>query len=125
VVEDDARVREMTRRALEGAGYQVMEAETGDEALDVVARATDRVALVLTDVVMPGMSGPELARRVGGVAPGTPVLLMSGYPDGEIGRRGLPGADASFIQKPFTPEALLQTVRRAIAADGRRPGDPG
>ena len=125
VVEDDARVREMARRALEGAGYRVVEAETGDEALEVVARATDRVALVLTDVVMPGMSGPALARRMTGVAPGTPVLLMSGYPDGEIGRRGLLAPDASFIQKPFTPEALLQTVRRTIAADGRRPGDPG
>ena len=123
VVEDDTPVREIARRALEDAGYQVLEAGTGDEALEVVARTTDRIAMVLTDVVMPGMSGPEFARRIVEVAPGTRVLLMSGYPDGEIGRRGLLAPDASFIQKPFTPEALVRTVRRTIGPDGRSPGD--
>jgi PAS domain S-box-containing protein len=125
VVEDDARVREIARRALEDAGYRVLEAETGDQALECVARARDRIAMVLTDVVMPGMSGPELARRVGEVAPGTRVLLMSGYPDGEIGRRGLLAPEAGFIQKPFTPEALVRMVRRTIPPEGRSAVDNG
>jgi CheY-like chemotaxis protein len=111
-------VREIARRALEGAGYRVQEAATGQEALALIARATDRPGLVLTDVVLPGMSGPELALRVAELAPDTPVLLTSGYPDGEINRRGLLPPGAAFIQKPFTPEALVRMVRRVIAGDG-------
>jgi PAS domain S-box-containing protein len=118
IVEDEARVREIACRALEAAGYRVQEAATGQEALDLIARATDRPGLVLTDVVLPGMSGPELALRVAELAPDTPVLLTSGYPDGEINRRGLLPPGAAFIQKPFTPEALVRMVRRVIAGDG-------
>jgi CheY-like chemotaxis protein len=118
VVEDEPRVREIARRALEEAGYRVMEAESGPEALELLGRAEPRVGLVLTDVVLPGMSGPELAERVAELLPGTPVLLTSGYPDGEIGRRGLLAPGAAFIQKPFTPEALVSMVRQTLAADG-------
>jgi DNA-binding NtrC family response regulator len=119
VVEDEPRVRGIARRALEEAGYRVMEAESGHEAVELLGRPGVGVALVLTDVVLPGMSGPELACRVAELAPGTPVLLTSGYPDGEIARRGLLAPGAAFIPKPFTPEALVTAVRRAIAADGR------
>ena len=125
VVEDEPRVRAIARRALEGAGYRVLEAETGPEALELLRRPGAKVALVLTDVVLPGMNGPELACRVAELAPGTPVVLTSGYPDGEIGRRGLLAPGAAFLSKPFTPEALVAMVRRTIAADGRAPEAPG
>jgi nitrogen-specific signal transduction histidine kinase/ActR/RegA family two-component response regulator len=125
VVEDEPRVRGIARRALEGAGYRVLEAESGPEALELLRRPGAKVALVLTDVVLPGMNGPELACRVAELAPGTPVVLTSGYPDGEIGRRGLLAPGAAFLSKPFTPEALVTLVRRTIAADGRAPAARG
>jgi PAS domain S-box-containing protein len=124
IVEDEASVRAIARRALEAAGYRVHEAANGRDALDFIARGTQRLGLVLTDVVLPGMSGPELARRVGEVAPGTPILLASGYPDGEIARRGLLAPGAAFIQKPFTPEALVRKVRQVIGGNGAA-GIPG
>jgi FixJ family two-component response regulator len=73
-----------------------------------------RVALVLTDVVMPGMGGKDLAARIAQVSPGTPVLFTSGYTDGEIVRRGLLSPDAAFLQKPFTPDVLVRAVRERL-----------
>jgi PAS domain S-box-containing protein len=111
IVEDDSAVRQVTARALIEGGYRVLEAETGAQALELMAGKGNRPAIVLTDVVMPGMSGPELAAAVTRMAPGTPVLFTSGYPDGEILRRGLLEPGAAFLQKPFSPDALLQAVR--------------
>jgi CheY-like chemotaxis protein len=118
VVEDDAPVRAIAARALVEGGYRVLVAENGARALELLSRSGDRPVLVLTDVVMPGMSGSELAAAVARVAPGTPVLFTSGYTDGEILRRGLlePGAD--FLPKPFSPEALVRAVRARTAARG-------
>ena len=118
VVEDDAPVRAIVVRALTEGGFRVLEAESGERALDLLCRDDDRPALVLTDVVMPGMSGSELAAAVARLAPGTPVLFTSGYTDGEILRRGLlePGAD--FLAKPFSPEALVRAVRARTMARG-------
>ena len=111
IVEDEAPVRAIAARVLADVGYRVLEAESGAMAIELLRRSADRPALVLTDVVMPGMSGSELAAAVGRLAPGTPVLFTSGYTDGEILRRGLlePGAD--FLPKPFSPEALVRAVR--------------
>jgi PAS domain S-box-containing protein len=111
IVEDDGPVRAIAARTLADVGYRVLEAESGAMAIELLGRTVDRPALVLTDVVMPGMSGSELAAAVGRLAPGTPVLFTSGYTDGEILRRGLlePGAD--FLPKPFSPEALVRAVR--------------
>ncbi len=117
IVEDEAPVRAIAARALTDVGYRVLEAESGAIAIELLRRSPDRPALVLTDVVMPGMSGSELAAAVSRLAPGTPVLFTSGYTDGEILRRGLlePGAD--FLPKPFSPEALVRAVRvRTIPA---------
>ncbi|HTC23054.1 MAG TPA: MASE1 domain-containing protein [Gemmatimonadales bacterium] len=125
IVEDESSVREIARRALEDAGYRVLEAATGRDALDAITQAPRRFGLVLSDVVLPGMSGPELARRVEEVAPGTPILLTSGYPDGEIDRRGLLAPGAAFIQKPFTPEALVRRVRQVIGENGDAGNRPG
>jgi PAS domain S-box-containing protein len=113
VVEDDAPVRAIAARALADAGYRVLEAESGDRALELLGRDGHRPALMLTDVVMPGMSGSELAAAMAALAPGTPVLFTSGYPDGEILRRGLLEPGAAFLQKPFSPEALVQAVAAA------------
>ena len=118
VVEDDAQVRAIAARALGEAGYRVVEAESGARAVELLGNGT-RPALVLADVVMPGMNGPEVAGRVAQMAPGTPVLFTSGYTDGEILRRGLLEPGVAFLAKPFSPEALVHAVgnamRRALA----------
>jgi PAS domain S-box-containing protein len=119
VVEDEGPVRGIVRRALEAAGYVVLQAESGAEAIELLTRATKPVHLVLTDVVMPGMSGRELAQRVAQLAPGKPVIFMSGYTSGEVVRRGLLDADAEFLQKPFAPETVVGVVRRALERRSR------
>ncbi|HEU5171829.1 MAG TPA: MASE1 domain-containing protein [Gemmatimonadales bacterium] len=121
VVEDESSVRQVARRTLEDAGYAVVEAHSGPDALELLTRATKPIRLVLTDVVMPGMSGRELGARVAALAPGTPVLFMSGYTNGEIVRRGLLDAETAFLQKPFTPEALVTVVRQALDIGPDRP----
>jgi two-component system, cell cycle sensor histidine kinase and response regulator CckA len=120
VVEDDAPVRHMMKRALEIAGYSVVEAGSSDEALNVLQR-NKGISLVLTDVVMPGAGGRELADRIPQVAPGLPVLFTSGYTDGEIVRRGLLEPGAVFIQKPLTPAALVRAVRERLEVATHRP----
>jgi CheY-like chemotaxis protein len=107
VVEDSAPLRALTRRVLEDAGYRVTEAESGTEAL-----ANGPPDLLLTDVVMPGMSGRELAETIWERVPGLPVVLMSGYTDDVVVRHGLPGA--GFLEKPFTRAQLLCCVRAAL-----------
>ena len=114
VVEDDEAVRQIARRALEEAGYEVLVAESGHDALELVQETGRPVRLALIDMVLPGMSGPELALEMATRAPGTRVIFTSGYPDGEIRRRGLLAAAATFIQKPFTPEALVRTVQQEL-----------
>jgi PAS domain S-box-containing protein len=105
LVEDVASVRAVTRAILEGAGYTVIEATDGTTALEVVGNATGRIDLVLSDVVMPGMSGRELAARLAELRPEARVVLMSGYAE----RAG--GADAGvLLQKPFTSDALLSRL---------------
>jgi CheY-like chemotaxis protein len=120
VVEDDAPVRAIAARVLAEAGYRVLEAESGARALELLEATLDatkdRLSLLFTDVVMPGMSGPELAAEVTRVAPGTPVLFTSGYTNGEIFRRGLLAPGAAFLAKPFTPEALVREVRARAAS---------
>jgi two-component system cell cycle sensor histidine kinase/response regulator CckA len=116
VVEDEEQVRKIAGRALQDAGYQVREASSGREALEILTAGDRRVALVLTDVVMPGMTGKELAASITEVAPTTPVLFISGYTDGEIVRRGLLSPDAALVQKPFTPNGLVKAVKERLAA---------
>ena len=115
MVEDEAHVRKIAARALAEAGFRVLEAEIGDLALDLLKNG-DRPAVVLTDVVLPGMSGSDLAAAIERVAPGTRVLFTSGYPDGEILRRGLLEPGVAFLAKPFSPEALVKAVRGRAAA---------
>jgi signal transduction histidine kinase/integral membrane sensor domain MASE1/ActR/RegA family two-component response regulator len=115
VAEDEEQVRRVAARALTEAGYQVLEASNGREALEHAARTPARIRLVLTDVVMPEMSGRELAERLAILLPGTPVLFTSGYTDGEILRRGLLAPQSDFLGKPFSPEAVVRAVRERLA----------
>jgi len=118
VVEDEPQVRTIAARALTEAGYRVLEAESGELALDVLRRNGSRPALVLVDVVMPGMGGSDLAEEVARLVPGVPILFTSGYTDAEILRRGLLEPGAEFLPKPFSPEGLVQAVRARIASAG-------
>ena len=110
VAEDDETMRRITRRILTAAGYSVLEAENGREALEVLAKAGGQAALLLTDIAMPEMDGTELSLEVFKRYPFMKVLCMSGYVDkeGEVGR--VLGAKAEFIQKPFSPDALTRKV---------------
>jgi PAS domain S-box-containing protein len=115
LVEDETALRTLARRILEAAGYTVIEAASGNEALSVLAENEDRpVHLMLTDVVMPGMSGPELARRVRVLWPEMKVLYASGYTDDAIFRHGVLDHGSRFISKPFAPGELCRKIREIL-----------
>lgn len=116
LVEDEPVVRQMAARALQEHGYGVVAASGGTEALSTVERLDGTIHLVVTDVVMPGMDGPELARHLARLKPGIPVLFMSGYTDDDVVRRGLLEAGEPFLQKPFDPETLVERVAELVKA---------
>jgi PAS domain S-box-containing protein len=120
LVEDDAAVRGMISGFLRQLGYRVLEAEDGQQALDLVDRATRKIDLLLTDVVMPEVAGPELGGELSRRLPGLCVLFMTGYPGDALGEHGLLGGDAPLIEKPFTLQELAQRVR--LLLDARAPG---
>jgi two-component system cell cycle sensor histidine kinase/response regulator CckA len=117
VVEDEASVRRLTRRALEAAGFRVLEAEDGAIALRIAEGA--ELDLVVTDIVMPGMSGVELAERIAPSHPGLPVLFVSGYADEAPESRGGGAPGRELLGKPFRPRQLVERVRRLIEARRR------
>jgi signal transduction histidine kinase/ActR/RegA family two-component response regulator len=116
VVEDDAVVRELVVRTLRAAGYGVREAAGAADAR-ATALAADRLDLVLTDVVMPGETGPAVAEAVRRRHPDARVLFMSGYAADALGERGVLTAEIPFLPKPFTPAALARAVRAALDHD--------
>ena len=122
VVEDEPLVRRLARRALEEHGYSVLEASDGREALAELTDAANAIGLVLSDLVMPRMSGRELGQEIARRFPGLPVLFMSGYTGEDVRSRGLLEGSAPFVQKPFTPEGLARRVRTLL--DGNIAGDP-
>lgn len=115
VVEDEKIVRELCVKALVSQGYTVSEAENGEKALEVFSRAEGKIDLLLTDVVMPKMSGPELVEIVLERYPETRIIYMSGYAETAIARHGVLADDVNFLHKPITPRAFLQAVRKALA----------
>jgi PAS domain S-box-containing protein len=114
VVEDEEGVRKLTRRMLAAAGYTVLTAANGGEALLICEQDPRPIHLVLTDVIMPRMSGKELVDRLARVRPGIKVLYMSGYTDDAIVHHGVLDPGASFIGKPFAQEDLARKVREVL-----------
>ena len=114
VVEDEAVVRDLAKRILERLGYQVLVAAGSREGLRIVAEHGGSIDLLVTDVIMPHMSGIEFARSAHDVRPTLPVLFMSGYTDDELGRGELLDSQVPFLQKPFSPETLGRKVRDTI-----------
>ncbi len=124
LVEDEDGVRLLLRSTLEDHGYAVLEAAHGADALAVAEAFDQPIDLLLTDVVMPGMGGRELAQRFADLRPDTKVVFMSGYTDDMVIRHGVLEAEVEFIQKPYTMRALLQKVRavldQEVSSDGQR-----
>jgi CheY-like chemotaxis protein len=113
VVEDYHGVRQMTCQALMACGYTVLDAGSGETALQV-AKQTEHVDLLLTDVVMPGLSGPMLAEAFNKLHPDARVLYMSGYTDETIIRYGVLHGQVPYLEKPYTPESLADRVRAVL-----------
>jgi two-component system cell cycle sensor histidine kinase/response regulator CckA len=114
LVEDEASLREIVRESLESSGYVVLSARDGEEAVDMCADRDLTIHLVLTDVVMPRMSGRELADRLRATRPDTAILYMSGYTDDAVVLNGVLAEDMAFVQKPFTTVTLARRVREIL-----------
>jgi len=114
LVEDDESVRRLVGRVLRARGYEVLEASSGEDAQDVFASRCGHVHLLISDIIMGGLTGPQLAERLRAVASGLPLLYMSGYPEKQALAEGSPEPSA-FIQKPFTPHHLLDRVQQLLA----------
>jgi len=114
VAEDEQMVRVLIRKVLEQAGYTVLLAGGGAEALQLAERHAGPIQMLVTDVVMPGMSGRELARRLLELRPNTKVLYLSGYADDAVERHGVLDPGTAFMQKPFSPGALASRVREVL-----------
>jgi CheY-like chemotaxis protein len=117
LVEDEAQVRAASARILRRNGYEVVEAANGDEALDAWKGAGGSIDMLVTDVVMPGMSGRDLARKLESARPGLKVLYLSGYTSTAIVHHGVLDAGLEFLQKPVTPETLSRKVREVLDAE--------
>lgn len=114
IVEDQDRVRHLAVHALERYGYRALEASSGERALELATAHNSPVHLLLTDVLMPGMSGPDLASRLREEHPGIAVLYMSGYAGEALGRDGTLGPDVELIMKPFSVRELATRIRRCL-----------
>jgi len=114
LVEDEAMLRKLAGQTLKGHGYEIVEASNGGEAIALSAQHKGAIHLLLTDVIMPGMNGRELATRMLQTRPSLRVLFMSGYTDDAIVHQGVLDESANFIQKPFMPDGLARRVREVL-----------
>jgi CheY-like chemotaxis protein len=119
IVEDEAAVRRLAASVLRGAGYRVQEARNAIEALDLI-QAKQPFDLVVTDVIMPKMSGKELYDQIKITAPRIKVLFMSGYTDDALAHHGVLGPELCFLEKPFSPVGLARKVREVIDSSKNR-----
>jgi two-component system, cell cycle sensor histidine kinase and response regulator CckA len=114
LVEDDHDVRELLGKTLERHGYRLLQAATGKDALELVGDPSVSIDLLVTDAVLPELSGPALASHAIRVRPGIRVLFISGYTDDAMLRLGVSNRNEAFLQKPFGSEALLRKVRQLL-----------
>jgi PAS domain S-box-containing protein len=114
LVEDEEAVRNLGSQLLSSQGYKVLEASNGGEALLICEQYPNPIHLMLTDVVMPNMSGRQLAERLAPIKPDMKVIYMSGYTDDTILQRGIPSSETAFLNKPFTPDSLMRKVRKVL-----------
>jgi NO-binding membrane sensor protein with MHYT domain/nitrogen-specific signal transduction histidine kinase/CheY-like chemotaxis protein len=121
LVEDDATVRQLAERALRAHGYHLLVAANAEEAMAASQHHAGPIHLLLSDVVLPGTSGPKLAARLAAIRPDIRVLYMSGFTENAIVHHGVLDPLTEFVQKPFTPPALAAKVRQALVAGGRTP----
>ncbi|MGH9499875.1 MAG: PAS domain S-box protein [Terriglobales bacterium] len=117
LVEDEESVRQLVRETLEIKGYKVLEAANGEAALQIVMDHTEPIDMLITDVVMPGMSGRELSARLCATHPQTKVLYLSGYTEDAIVHEGVLEAGTAFLQKPFTLQMLSRKVREVLGSE--------
>jgi two-component system cell cycle sensor histidine kinase/response regulator CckA len=117
IVEDDAQIQQLVLEVLAEKGYDVLVSSNGLEALQLLSNRSAPLDLILTDVVMPQMSGRELAERAASIKPNTKVLFMSGYTNDAIVRHGVLDSGTWFIQKPFAADALAARVREVLDGD--------
>jgi CheY-like chemotaxis protein len=123
IAEDEDPLRRLVSRLLGDEGYRILEARDGGEALHMAHLASPHLRLVVTDVVMPGMDGWELGRRLAVDCPAVPVLYMSAYPRPDIFHRGAPSPSVPFLEKPFAPDVFVKTVRELLERAGTLPHD--
>jgi CheY-like chemotaxis protein len=114
VVEDENALRHVTSKTLSNLGYTVLEASNGEDALEIADKNKEKLVLLITDVVMPEMSGRELAKRLLRQNPSVKVLYISGYTDDSIIRHGVSADEVSFLQKPFSSYSLGHKVREVL-----------
>jgi CheY-like chemotaxis protein len=114
VVEDEEAVRILVCRVLESKGYRVLEAGHGSEALVICDEEKEPIHMLMTDLIMPDMNGKQLAERVSALRPDTKILFMSGYTDNAILHNGVFEPGTNFLQKPFTPSAIIRKVRAVL-----------
>lgn len=110
LIEDEPLVRNVTQRVLQRAGYKIIPACNGAEGVALFNQHVAEIALVLTDMIMPELSGPDVAAAVRAVRPGVPLLFMSGYSEESVLRRGLASGLVHMLHKPFTPDMLIDKV---------------
>jgi two-component system, cell cycle sensor histidine kinase and response regulator CckA len=114
LVEDEDAMRQLARECLEASGYAVLVAPNGEAAIEIAKKHRGSIELVLTDVIMPGISGRELARTLTAIRPEAKILYMSGYPNDLIAQHGLLDPDTILVEKPFTFHSLLTKLRQAL-----------
>jgi len=115
VAEDEKPVRTLLVRVLKAAGYSVIDAGDGFEAIEKLKEHTGTIDLLMTDIVMPGMNGRALARKILNDRPGIKVIYISGYSGGAVSPEEIEAEGSVFVHKPFSPEALLKTVKEHLA----------
>jgi CheY-like chemotaxis protein len=118
IVEDEPQIRKLAFDCLAYCGYDVLSSTNGVEALELIQRLERPIDLVLTDVVMPKLSGRELSERIAAMQPSTKVMFMSGYTNDSVVNHGILDGASWFIQKPFTLESLVRRVRQVLDSDG-------